>query len=199
LVEAAKAGERARQADPDDARHLVALANVKSKYWLLLQGAPRPSVYAFSDANLAQTLRQAARDGYEAEYKWRMEYGRRLEEPPPSVLGLAIGATYRAHLRANAWDDPDPPNWQGKDWPRRQEQYRLAAEALDRYLPHSPNDSRLRWRIAEAYYKAGEEIRWRKHAEVALRLDEAATRPQRKLEDGQRERLRRWLGSAQGE
>jgi hypothetical protein len=120
-------------------------------------------------------------------------YGRRLEAPPLPLLGLVLGATLPAYASERWWLTSDPPKRQDAANRTPKDQYRLAAEALERYLPHAPNDARLRFKITLGYFKAGGEARWRNHAEEALRLDEAATRQQRKLEDGQRERLRKWL------
>ena len=45
-----------------------------------------------------------------------------------------------------------------------------AADVLERYLPHDPNDAVLRFRLAEALYKAWEDDRCREQAAEALRL-----------------------------
>ena len=67
-------------------------------------------------ARAAQKLDPQGRDGYDAEYQLRMEFGRRLEAVG-QLPGLAIGPAYRIFLREGA----GPTRWDARpsSGPRR--------------------------------------------------------------------------------
>jgi hypothetical protein len=185
----------AAKADPDDARTYVELARWKGEYWSILnvqegkQSALQEQIgkEAVASAALTTQLAPPYRDGYEAEYERRTTFARRT----PALPGLGMGLAFRAFELENRLPlPPQPSPGQIEYSERRKEQYRLAGEALLRYVDHDPADARLRWRVADAFYKAEDEDRWREQAEEALRLDELATRPARKLTDAQRDKLR---------
>jgi hypothetical protein len=187
--------ESARKEDPDDARTYVELARWKGEYWMILnvqegkQSALQEQIGREAVASAGRTTQLAPPypDGYTAEYDLRTTFARRT----PALPGLGVGLAFRAFERENRLPlPPQPSPGQIEYSERRKEQYRLAGEALLRYVDHDPADARLRWQIADAFYKAENEDRWREQAEEALRLDELATRPARKLTDAQRDKLR---------
>jgi hypothetical protein len=71
-------------------------------------------------------------------------------------------------------------------------QYTLAGDALEPYLPRDPTNPQLRYRLAEARFKAGDTDAGLEHAREAQKLDARVSEP-RKLSDPQREQLRQWL------
>jgi Flp pilus assembly protein TadD len=73
------------------------------------------------------------------------------------------------------------------------QQYELAAETLEQFLPNDPHDTALRYNLAVAWLKAGDKEKARRHAEEALRLNERLTYPSRKLTDPQRKQLLQWI------
>jgi hypothetical protein len=73
------------------------------------------------------------------------------------------------------------------------EQYQLAADTLEKYLPNDPHDTTLHYELARAWFESGDKEKGRRHAEEALTLDDAVAAPTRKLTDRQREQLRKWF------
>jgi hypothetical protein len=71
---------------------------------------------------------------------------------------------------------------------------RSAGEAptpLEQVVGTHPQDARLRYRLAEALFAAGEPAQARLHAQKALELDEEAPTPDRRLSERQRQQLRK--------
>ena len=60
---------------------------------------------AVGHARAAEKIDPQGRDGYDAEYQLRMEFGRRLEAVG-QLPGLAIGPAYRVFLREARWPNP---------------------------------------------------------------------------------------------
>jgi O-Antigen ligase len=69
---------------------------------------------------------------------------------------------------------------------------REAADALRRLAQVEPTSAQVRYRLAEVLQAAGEKTEAREVAREGLRLDDLATREQRKLGPAQREQLRIW-------
>jgi hypothetical protein len=187
--------EKARQADPEDARTFISLARVYGELWSFRESL-LPSVEndkygerAVRYALEAKRLDPDGRNGYEAEYDLRLRFARQLE---PDAKGLLVGGFYVVHKNdrraIRRESSPRPDQFTARD------EFVWAGEALAKYLPHDPNNARLRYQVAEAFYRAHEEERGRGQAEEALRLDALATRPQRKLTEEQRVQLHARLG-----
>jgi O-antigen ligase len=73
------------------------------------------------------------------------------------------------------------------------EEYGYVARALRAAVRNDPTEARLRYEFAEALFKAHNAVEGRREAEEALRLDELAPQPSRKLKSRQREQVLRWL------
>lgn len=196
--------KQAAQDDPDDARIKVLQAQWGRELWTIRADDGELARAAIHYAQVAQHLDPQGRDCYDAEYDLRMEFGRRLEGVG-ALPGVAIGPAYRVFLREGRWPNPAgreaiekaKANYraavQSGDEINPYEpaiQYLLAAEALERYRQYDPNDADLRFRLAEAYFKAWEDDPCREQAAEALRLDAAAPRPV--LTDEQRRKLNVW-------
>ncbi len=193
----------AAQDDPDDARVPVMQSRWAGELWTFRplidpqfrQELQLPSV-AVGYAQKAQKLDPQGRDGYYAEYQFLMEVARILEgfhRLPATAAG--IGPGYRLFFTQSRWPHPLGRGAierlvEQKDAHEPAFQFMGAADALERYLPHDPNDAVLRFRLAEARYKAWEDDRCREQAAEALRLNAAAPRPP--LTDEQRQKLNVW-------
>ncbi len=193
--------------DPDDARVPVLLSQWDGELWVINATKDYLANAGVGHARAAQKIDPQGRDGYDAEYQLRMEFGRRLEAVG-QLPGLAIGPAYRVFLKEARW-----PNPMGREAVERAKtkyreavaakakveeinpyepaiQYLEAADVLFKYLPNDPNDAELRFRVAEALFKAWEDDRCREQAQKALDLDAAAARPL--LTDDQRRKLNVW-------
>jgi hypothetical protein len=73
------------------------------------------------------------------------------------------------------------------------QEYRMGAQALARHVPDDPANPTLRYRIAEAFFKAGNEAEGKEAARAALELDSRRKAPGRRLTDPQRKELRKRL------
>jgi putative inorganic carbon (HCO3(-)) transporter len=157
--------EKAFREDPNNARIAVHLARAYGQLWTLDRMASLDAARkAILAAQQAEQLDPDGREGYEAEYQLRMSFGQ----------GRALNKGEQAAKES------------------RQE-FQLAAEALERMVPKDPTDAPLRYLVAEALDKAGDKEAAAQQAAEALRLDEIATRPTRKLRDeAQRELARKW-------
>ena len=190
--------------DPDDAGIRVRQARWGGVLWTIRATDGELARAAVHYAQVAQRLDPQGREGYDAEYQLRMEFGRRLEGVG-YLPGLAIGPTYRIFLKEGRWPNPAGREAiekakaayqaavQSGDEANAYEpaiQYFLAAGVLERYRPYDPNDTRLRFQLAEAYFKAWEDALCLEQAEEALRLDAAAPRPV--LTEEQRRKLNVW-------
>jgi hypothetical protein len=117
------------------------------------------------------------------------------------ALGCAVAALPHSPVvwRKPPWDKiqaTDPASY----FPRYKEQYRLAAEALLRYLPNDPNNPRVHCLIAEAMYVAEDHSTLAaEHAARALALDQQLSHAARKLTDLQRKYLQQRMGMRRGD
>ena len=194
----------AAKEDPDDVRVHILLARWTNELWSVYPPGDFHTKLANSavgHARKAQELDPEGPDGYDLDYHIRMNFVRRLNIVYRSrgngmpALAAAIGQDYGVFFDETRWPhplgrgaiemlkskkDPDEPAYQALE----------AAGALERYLPHDPNDAPLRFLLAEALYKAWEDDRCRQQATEALRLDAAAARPP--LTDDERQKLSVW-------
>ena len=199
LAEAAKT-------DSDDARVKVLQARWTLELWADRAGGTETAAAAVAYAVEAERLDPRGRDGYDAEYKARMEFGRRLDAFDRLPVA-AIGQTYRIFLMQARWPNPLGRDAIEKAKRRYRDavaakkaeeinpyepavQYLEAAAVLEKYLPNDPNDPEVRYRLAEALFKAWEDDRCREQAAAALRLDAASSAPP--LTDDQRRKLNVW-------
>jgi hypothetical protein len=142
-------------------------------------------------AVVAQHLDPDGRQGYTVEYLLRLQFAKRLEvKQRPPAAGLAFGGFLAAARVIHYRNDP-----LGKEYlAKAREQCLLAAEALERYLPHDPNNANLRADLAEALDRAGEGGRAREQAQAALECDAQTPGGPRKLSDRQRSQMQALLG-----
>src|SRR5204863_2705652 len=75
----------------------------------------------------------------------------------------------------------------------RRQQYDLAAEVLERYIPRDPENPALRFRLASLLFEAKRYRAAGIQARQARELDERAP-ARRTLTDRQRGQLKKWLG-----
>ncbi len=194
----------AAQDDPDDARVRFLQAKWNLVLWTLHAG---DIMQALACSHQAEMIDPRGRGGPEAEYQSRIEFARQLEaseqqaqsalgpayrifleeaRPPasPAELARIAGAKkkYREAIRANKQDEINPFE--------AAVQYQEAADVWQRYLSNAPNDVDLRYRLAEALFKAREDGRCREQAEDILRLEAAAS--QALLTGEQRRKLNVW-------
>jgi len=197
--------QEAAKDDPDDARVPVLLAHWVGELWIINANNPGLTQTALRAARRAQDIDPLGRAGYDAEVQLRMEFARALEGGD-WLPGLAIGPAYRPALRETRWPDPLGREYIEKAKAKYREavnagetdvyakepaiQYLEAAKGLEDYLPNDPNDAELRFRLADAWFKAWEDNRCRTQAQEALRLDAAAPRPA--LTDDERRKLNVW-------
>jgi hypothetical protein len=73
--------------------------------------------------------------------------------------------------------------------------YAKAADAMRHAVRLAPTEARLRFRLAEALFAAGETTAARTEAAEARELDRLAARPWRKLSEAQRRTVEEWVGS----
>ena len=197
--------QEAVKEEPDDVRVKLLLAQWSGELWSIYPAGNldmQMATAAVAWAKQAEQLDPQGRDGYEADYRLRMGFGRRLElvyqrrrAYSLPLLGAALGPAYRLVLNETRWphplgrgaleklrdeQDPNEPAYQ----------YLQAAAALEKYLPNDPNDAVLRFRLSEALFKAWEDDACRGQAAEALRIDAAASRPP--LTDEQRQKLNAW-------
>jgi tetratricopeptide (TPR) repeat protein len=199
--------QEAAKDDPDDARVPALLARWTGELWIINSRDPVLAKAAIRYAQEAEKLDPLGRDGYDAEYQLRMEFGRRLEAFD-SLPGLALGTAYRIFLKESRWPNPlgreaveqAKTKYQDAVQAKAKEQdvnpyepaiqYLEAADVLRKVLPNDPNDAELRFRLADTLFKAWEDDRCREQAREALRLDAAAPGPA--LTDDQRRKLNVW-------
>ena len=195
---------QATKEDADDARVPVLLARWTDELWLVYPPGDSHVKLANSAvgyARKAQDLDPAGPDGYDADYRIRMNFVRRLNLVYRTrgnglpALAAAVGQDYGAFFDETRWPHPLGPGAiqtlkQKKDPDEPAYQAQEAADALAKYLPHDPNDAVLRFQLAEALYKAWDDDHCREQAAEALRIDAAAARPP--LTDEQRRKLNAW-------
>jgi tetratricopeptide (TPR) repeat protein len=169
--------EQAAREDPGNARICIALA----QWYLVEQNIQR----ALTWARMAQKLAPDSRGGYQAEYQVHMVVADRIQ--PPSGPGMAAGPAYRILLDEHRDALLNPPQRK-----MAREQYRLAGDALARYVSQDPTDAPLRYLLADAYFRAGDTVQAEREAGLAVKYDGVSTRPTRKLNDRQRQQAERW-------
>ncbi len=170
--------ERARTLDPDDARYAVRLADWYGRLGAIFPATPKvPDCFsaAFRFATLAEKLDP---DGLEG---------------PRAKVALC-------RLRAQVFEGEAKDVARAKDGKREKdlrnlarEQHRLAAGVLAKVVERIPNDAGLRFALAEQWFDGGNVAAGRRQAVAALRLDQAATVPGRRLTDAQRPLVAIWL------
>jgi hypothetical protein len=168
--------EQAARLTPDDARIYVQLAWGTHQLWEAHQRRTRQELplaeEALQYAAEAKRLDPHGSSGYLVEYRIRMSYAD-INEASAEELRKAHG---------------DPVVVNDRDHTAR-EQYRLAAETLESYLPNDPRDAVLRYMIWRAWHKTGNGEKARSYAAEGLELDDLVTAPARKLEESQRKQL----------
>jgi hypothetical protein len=180
--------EQASRFTPGDARVRAQLGLWCGELWRLelMTGDPESAktskrladegVVAVTDA---QRLDPASIRGYMAEYQLRIVFAglfRNLAEKVRKEGGSDKKQQERAERMESA----------------AREQYRLAAEAMEHYLPHDPTDLLSRYHRAWALHEAGDRAGARQIAAKALLLSDEVTRTRRRLSARQLEQLRQW-------
>jgi hypothetical protein len=171
--------ERLKQAarlTPDDARIYVQLAWGTNIVWELsrrktlreLPIAEQALRYGMD----ATRLDPHGAAGYIVQYQIRIRYAE-ISEASAEALRKAHG---------------DPVAINERDYTAR-EQYRLAAQTLEKYLPNDPHDTALHYELWHAWSKAGDKEKGQEHCKEALHLDGIVTMPARRLTNSQREQL----------
>ncbi len=175
---------QAAQLTPDDARIYVQLAWGTNVLWELSQ---RKSLRELPLAENALRFGMKATQldprggaGYLVQYQIRIKYAE-LNEASAEALRKNHG---------------DPIAINDRDYTAR-EQYKLAAQTLERFLPNDPHDAVLRYQLWHAWSKAGDKEKAQEHAKEALHLDELVTMPARKLTDSQRKQLMEFTANGQ--
>ena len=149
--------QKAAEYDPDDARPHVLLAYWVGEFWIINANKTVLTQTALVAAHDAEKIDPLGRDGYDAEYRLRMEFARALEGAD-RMPGLAIGPAYRPALRETR--RPDPMGREAIEQAKAKYaealrtgelkvnasepaiQYLEAADVLKRYLPNDPDDAR---------------------------------------------------------
>jgi hypothetical protein len=168
--------EQAARLTPDDARIYVQLAWGTYQVWESSQQRSRQELPIAEQALLygvkATQLDPHGGTGYIVQYQIRMRYAK-INEDDAERLRKEHG---------------DPVLINDREHTAR-EQYKLAAEVLEGYLPNDPNDATLHYMLWRTLHKAGGKERARVHATKAVELDDLVTAPTRKLEESQRKQL----------
>ncbi len=190
--------------DPDDARVRFLQAKWNLVLWTLRAG---DILQALACARQTETLDPRGRGGPEAEYQIHMEFARQLEVGAQQA-GAAIGPAYRVFLKEARPSLSSPERARVEEAKKtyreavrankKEEinpfeaavQYQEAAAVWERFLPNAPNDADLRYRLAEALFKAQEDERCRDCAKAALQLEADARRTL--LNEEQRRKLNVW-------
>ena len=177
--------KEAARSDRDDARVWAELARWYRRRWELNADADDPKkdkprtaqplgAPAVKSAQAAEGLDPAGPEGYEANYEMFRRFG--------------------AYSAARAEQAKKKGDKKAEDHHRKSalEQYKVAARAVASYLPHDPTNARLRYRLAEAAFRAGDKALGSTQAAEAERLDALATNPARRLTDAERQQVRQW-------
>jgi hypothetical protein len=174
--------DEAAQAEPDDARTQAVRGEAYGQLFELelMAGMDFRRAQTEADTALAAAVRAQRLDpgdprGYLTEYSLRQRFARLSEAAEPR--------------------NPDQERRRALEAQAR-EQYRLAAAALARYLPHDPTNPVLRYQLAQALTRGGDAAGAREQAAAALALDDRLQRPTRRLTDPQRQDLRKWEKAA---
>ncbi|HTU88578.1 MAG TPA: hypothetical protein VMF69_00640, partial [Gemmataceae bacterium] len=171
---------QAAQLTPDDARIYVQLAWGTYKVWELSQRKTRNELpiaeLALRYGLTATRLDPRGAAGYLVQFQIRMKYAE-INEASAEALRKTHG---------------DPEIINSREYTAR-EQYKLAAQTLEKYLPNDPHDTDLHFALWRAWSKAGDKEKGREHAEASLKLNRLVTAPARKLTDSQIKQLGNWL------
>lgn len=172
--------EQAERLTPDDARIYVQLAWWTNVVWELNPQQTRRELpiakQALTYGAQATQLDPRGVAGYLVQYEIRMRYGE-LNEAAAEKLRTNRG---------------DPVLINDREHTAR-EQYKLAAQTLEKYLPNDPHEAALHYALWRAWHKAGEKEKGHAHAAKAVQLDDLVTLPARKLTDSQRKQLEKEL------
>ncbi len=176
--------DEAAKENPDDARIQAVRGNWYGQLWRLElmagidhRDAVREAETAVKAAVRAQQLDPKEARGYLAEYHLHELFAEMLQ----LVADKQADKTRKGELEDQV-----------------REEYRRGAGALDRHVPDDPANPVLRYRIAEALFKAGDQAAGKEAAEASLALDLRLKGTTRSLTDPQRKELRRRLGLSEG-
>ncbi len=168
--------KQAAQLTPDDARIYVQLAWGTNVLWELSQRKTRQELPLAENAIRygikATQLDPRGAGGYLVQYQIRIKYAE-MNEASAEALRKNHG---------------DPVAINEREYTAR-EQYKLAAQTLEKYLPNDPHAAALHYDLWLAWSKAGDKEKAREHGEKALELDQLVAMPARKLTDSQRKQL----------
>jgi tetratricopeptide (TPR) repeat protein len=168
--------EQAARLTPDDARIYVQLAWGTYQLWESSQQKARRELPIAEQALLygekATQLDPHGAAGYLVQYQIRMRYAKIVDDDAERIR--------KSH--------GDPVLINDREHTAREE-YKLAAEKLEEYLPNDPHDAALQYMLWRAWHKAGNNEKSRTYATSALELDGLVTAPARKLEAEQRKQL----------
>jgi hypothetical protein len=175
--------EQAVRLTPDDARLHVQLASWYGSVWELnLQKTEVSDVKtaerAIAHGMIAMRLDPDGSQGYLVQYQLRMKFGGLNES-------MAKSGRNRDPLFVNEKEQT------------AKKQYTMAAEVLGPFVEkNDPTDAKLRYALALAWFRAGENQKGREQADLARRLDEGVKLPTRRLTDQQRTQIQEWLSAA---
>jgi hypothetical protein len=168
--------EQAARLTPDDARIYVQLAWGTHQIWELNPRQSRQELpiaeRALQYGEKATQLDPHGAAGYLVQYQIRMRYAERNEASAE-------------RLRRN---HGDPILINDREQTAR-EQYKLAAQKLEEFLPNDPHDAALHFALWRAWHRASDKEKASEHAATALELDDLVTTRARKLTDSQRKQL----------
>jgi hypothetical protein len=179
-------GQAARDAPDDDRVHSY-LAVAYLRLWEQDPRDPLPGERAIAAAGQVRKLDPEAPESYRLLYLIRIRLAR----------GLDHVATL---LRKEARQSKEPRRQKtvlrqaaDRAEARARIQRGLALEALEKAIERSPTEASLYYYLAEGLFALKEEKKGREAAAEALRLDELASTPWRRLTYPQRSKLRDWL------
>ena len=165
---------QAARLTPDDARLQVRLAHWYGRLWQINRIDPQPSDLAIAHALEAARLNPLGGQGYLAAFNLCVLFGNDTKKVAEETRGLDPLKVHELKEKARV-------------------AYQKGARVLERFLPNDPNNAVLRYQVAWAWFQAGDTQEGRKQAGEALRLDDLATWPTRKLTSPQRKEVRQWL------
>jgi tetratricopeptide (TPR) repeat protein len=171
---------QAAQLTPDDARIYVQLAWGTHILWGLSQQKSFREL-PIAEKALRYGMKATQLDprggaGYWVQYQIRIDYAK-INERNAEQLRKVHG---------------DPVAINDREYTARQ-QYKLAAQTLETYLPNDPHEAILRYALWWAWSQGGDTEKARPHAQEALYLDGLVTMPARKLTDSQRKQIEEWI------
>jgi hypothetical protein len=132
-------------------------------------------------------------------------YGEQFKvSPTPQAAEMAVGNALRCAHQAQLLDSDNKEPYllrynlhvliAQRFHQREKEEYGNAATAIRvAAVERDPTNARLRYQLAEMLFLADLGVEGRRHAKIALELDEQATKPERELKAWQREQIHKWL------